>query len=68
MLKSVGRRENLENYETYLAVPERAVKEKKLTAKHFILIDELGHTKNKKTPKSQLSAFGPSNNCKQNRK
>ena len=26
-LKSVGRRENLENYETYLALAERAVKE-----------------------------------------
>ena len=28
ILKSVGRRGNLENYETSLALPERAVKEK----------------------------------------
>ena len=43
MLKSVGRRENLEKYETYLALPQPAVKKKKkLTAKHFILNDELG--------------------------
>ena len=42
MLKSVGRRKNLEKYETYLALPQPAVKKKKLTAKHFILNDELG--------------------------
>ena len=42
MLKSVGRRENLEKYETYLALPQPALKKIKLTAKHFILNDELG--------------------------